>query len=521
MSRILFLFLILFWGNQLDVLAQSINPDPDFASGGYFIHSVLPTINHVRGLVLQDDGKIVAAGQHLPPASDGDASVIRLTSSGSLDPTFGSGGQVVIDFDNNGDFASAVAVQTDGKIVALCKAVVAGSSDFAFARFNANGTLDNTFGTGGKVTVNPGANEYPEDLAIQADGKIVAVGTSYNASESYGQVKVIRLTSSGQLDASFGNNGIFTSQPEFFSEIKSANRVKILSDGKILVCGRYMQATSEIMSLIMIKLKINGTPDSTFGSIGEVVRDLGFADEEPTGFVIQPDGKILISGRVDGGSFGSQTLLVRLLANGSFDTGFGTGGKFVSDFGFQSPSLFHDVLHLPSGKILALGNTRVGDTHSNFFAQFNANGTLDAGFGMGGIKIIPIGTLQLFSRRMLLQPDNKVVVGGQSNEVNWQGGDARYFVGRYVFGPNVSVLSKFETKNWVVENPVSESIRIINFSENNLMKYEIINGLGQMVKTGEVSQDGQIKLDANICPGYYFLRLSSSRQTECHRLVVR
>jgi uncharacterized delta-60 repeat protein len=154
-----------------------------------------------NAVAVQSDGKVVVVGEE-----SNDFTVARYSSGGILDSSFGDGGKVTTDFSDNSDRAYAVAIQTDGKII------VAGStgSDFALARYNSNGTLDSSFGDGGKVTTNysvSGPGDSGRAVAVQSDGKIVLAGYSYDSTE-YEEFALLRYNSNGILDSSFGSGGI-------------------------------------------------------------------------------------------------------------------------------------------------------------------------------------------------------------------------------------------------------------------------------------------------------------------------
>jgi uncharacterized delta-60 repeat protein len=156
---------------RLAVLSLNSNGTPDGSFGVGTGHSEGGATELPRGaedLAIQPDGKIVVAGP-----GGGDFGVARLKTDGFYDPTFGTGGQVAVDF-GGADTAKAIALQPDGKIL------VAGTDGdgFAVARLTSSGALDPTFGFGGKATVNLGGADEARGIALQPDGKIVLAGTN-------------------------------------------------------------------------------------------------------------------------------------------------------------------------------------------------------------------------------------------------------------------------------------------------------------------------------------------------------
>ena len=173
-------------GNADDFAIARYNSDGSldlsFGSGGKVKTDLSDDEDDAFDMALQPDGKIILVGDVFDGSRDQDFAIVRYTSNGSLDSSFGIGGTVITDFSGNVDRAVAVALQSDGKIV------VAGSTffsfvtagDFGLARYDLNGQLDPSFGTGGKIITDfLGVSDGAEAVAIQSDGKIVAGGFAF------------------------------------------------------------------------------------------------------------------------------------------------------------------------------------------------------------------------------------------------------------------------------------------------------------------------------------------------------
>jgi uncharacterized delta-60 repeat protein len=214
--------------------------DSNFGNGGKVNFGFAASSdNFARAAALQPDGKIVLAGTTGPSGqSDGfrNFAVARLNADGTLDITFGSGGLVATDFNNDEDGASAIAIQPDGKIIVggFRKTIQSNSSAFALARYNADGSLDTTF-SGGKVVTDfeESVSEGIAHLLIQPDGKIIAVGSYIgNFPSPPAQIALVRYNTNGTLDSSFGNNGKFTI---LFPRFTGLGGAALQPDGKILL----------------------------------------------------------------------------------------------------------------------------------------------------------------------------------------------------------------------------------------------------------------------------------------------
>lgn len=185
----------------------------------------------------QADDKIIAGGDGFIQGVGGGFALIRYNSNGSLDSSFGTGGKVLTPIgDAGGDLIRSLAIEAGGKIIA---AGATGSqfgltSRFALARYNTNGSLDTTFGSGGIVTTLIGSQQNsPNSVALQQDGKIIAAGESSNGMVD--DFSIARYLPDGQLDAQFGNGG--TVLTPIGSVEDYATSVKIQTDGRILLSG--------------------------------------------------------------------------------------------------------------------------------------------------------------------------------------------------------------------------------------------------------------------------------------------
>src|SRR5438046_7444429 len=222
-------------------------------------------------------------------------------AGGDLDPTFGTGGMVMTDLSRSTDIANAVAVQSDGKLVVVGQTYKNNdysTEDFAVARYNTDGTLDTTFGRGGKVRTDfPGLAAVPSSVVIQPDGKIVVAGGAFPLFTFLGDFKVVRYNPNGSLDRSFGSGGIVTTT---FPEGSYAFDVALQPDGKIIAAGTvfvdFNPGDISDTDFALARYNSDGSLDTTFGNGGTVMTDyFGFEDDDFS-VLIQPDGKIVAVG---------------------------------------------------------------------------------------------------------------------------------------------------------------------------------------------------------------------------------
>jgi uncharacterized delta-60 repeat protein len=342
---------------------------------------------------------------------------------GDLDPTFGGGGRLMTDFANSTDIAAAVAIQADGKLV------VGGTTyqnndfsgeDFAIARYNADGTLDPTFGVNGKVTTDfPGLAAQISAIVIQPDGKILVAGGAYPLFASLGDFTLARYNTNGSLDTTFGSGGIVTTS--FPGQGSYAFTLALQPDGKIIAGGtdfvNFSSDDSSDTDFALARYNADGTLDPTFGSGGKVTTDFDGFNDDAFAVLVQADGRIVAAGSAKNPANFYDFALARYQANGTIDASFGSAGKVRTDFGTHGYDQARSAVLQSDGKIVAAGFTITQNgANSNFgVARYGTNGALDAGFGNGGKKQVDFGSCCQAANRVLLQSDGKIVVVGYPN----------------------------------------------------------------------------------------------------------
>jgi uncharacterized delta-60 repeat protein len=343
-------------------------------------------------------------------------------ADGDLDPTFGTGGTVMTDINRSTDLANAVAIQADGKLV------VVGTSyrhndfsdeDFVVTRYNTNGTLDNTFGGRGRVRTDfPGLAAVPSSVVIQPDGKIVVAGGAFPLFTFLGDFKVVRYNPNGSLDTSFGDGGIVTTN---FPQGSYAFDLALQSDGKIIAAGTvFVDFDPGEMSdtdFALARYNPDGTPDTTFGNGGTVTTDFLGHEDDAFSVLIQPDGKIVAVGSANDPATFYDFAAARYLSNGTIDTTFGVAGKVHTDFGDQNFDRARSAALQPDGRIVAagFGISQNGGVQNFAVARYTSNGVLDTTFSRDGKTQIDFGNCCQGATKVLLQSDGKIITVGGSN----------------------------------------------------------------------------------------------------------
>lgn len=353
-------------------------------------------------VVLQPDGKIIVAGTG---AAGGAFALARYNSNGSLDNTFDGDGKQSTIFGGKGDYGHSLALQSDGKIVVAGYTTILGlRQNFALARYNTNGSLDNTFGTGGKVSDSAGYENSAYATAIQSDGKIVVAGTSSSYSSTVGdyyRFVLLRYNTNGTLDNTFDGDGRVLCDS---GKNRDAFALAIQADGKMIVAGTIDS------NFALYRYNSNGSLDNTFGVSGKVITDIAITSLDIIySLALQSDGKIIACGTTYNSSTNSDIALIRYNTNGSVDNTFGTAGKVIT-----SVAAFDEGTSLA---ILSNGKMIVAGAADDKFAvlRYNSNGSLDNTFDTDGKVSTAIGT-SAAGTSVAIQSDDKIVVAGVSDD---------------------------------------------------------------------------------------------------------
>jgi len=343
-------------------------------------------------------------------------------TGGDLDPTFGTGGTLMTDINRSTDLAQAVALQADGKLVVVGQTYKNNdysTEDFAVARYNTDGTLDTTFGRGGKVRTDfPGLAAVPSAVVIQPDGKIVVAGGAFPLFTFAGNFEVVRYNPNGSLDGSFGNGGIVTTT---FPEGSYAFDVALQPDGKIIAAGTvfvdFIPGESSNTDFALARYNPDGTPDATFGNGGQVSTDFVGLEDDAFSILIQPDGKIVAVGSANDPATFYDFAAARYLSNGTIDTTFGVAGKVRTDFGDQNFDRARSAALQTDGRIVAAGFaiSQNGGVQNFAVARYTSNGVLDTTFSRDGKTQIDFGNCCQSATKVLLQSDGKIITVGGSN----------------------------------------------------------------------------------------------------------
>jgi uncharacterized delta-60 repeat protein len=331
---------------------------------------------------------------------------------GALDPSFGSGGKVATPIGaGTNDRGFAVAVQPDGKILVAGFSFTGTNNDFALIRYLPGGTPDPGFGSGGKVTTDFGVgDDEAYAVTIRENGMILVAGFAWNGA-NHDIALAQYQPSDGSPDPAFGLGGKVTTGLGDGADLAYAVAFQP-GDHKILVAGSRTEGANSDFALL--RYHPNGTLDASFDGDGITTTDFNLTDDRAQGMAIRPDGRILLGGFTSNG-LNSDFALARFNSDGSPDLSFSGDGKTTTDLGGND--FGRSVLIQPDGKIVLAGES--GQPDFDFaVARYFQDGSPDNSWGGDGAVITPVGLdFADGGRKAALQSDGKILVAGYSGLV--------------------------------------------------------------------------------------------------------
>lgn len=483
------------------VKPQDFVLDSTFATNGTYFNTYLGAFDACK---IQPDGKTLLISQVNGSNSEFlYSSLIRLDTNGNLDMSFGSGGLV---YENQLQFAESpenIILQSDGKILVCGQVNISNSYKIAIARYTADGNLDFTFGTNGLkiIDLNSGTHEWVGSAAIQSDGKIIVCG-----SKDYDFV-MVRLTSDGTIDNTFGNAGIVLT--DFDNTANSAETIKLYPDGKIVVVG---WSEGGNLKCAVARYDSNGNLDNTFNSTGKLVLSLPVLNYVSMyNLAIQGDGKILISQTVvDNGKpkFG----IFRINTNGTLDNTFGTNGVFMTSVITNTEAFSRSFTLQNDGKIVIVGyiHTTASSWRSLAIAKVTSNGMLDTTFDTDGMDTLTFNNLATAALDVVVDNNGKIIVCGYNE---YQG-----YVSRFILSDQPAEIKEEKLAFSISPNPTSESVTITS-SKEIIKSIILTNSSGEIIKQFEINK---LSIDVNLKDlpdGIYFVKIETNSGRVSQKII--
>ncbi len=383
-------------------LAEPGHLDTFFSRDG--IQTAFPNGAVAYAVAIDHHQRIVVAGSTL--GAHPDIALARFTPVGRLDPTFGQGGKVVTDLGAN-EYAFDVAIQDDGGIVVVGERGSAASDRFLVQRYRPAGTLDPGFANAGTALTGFGRRfQSAGAVAITPRGRIVVVGATSNGITS--RSVVARYLSDGRLDRDFGGDGRVTTDVS-----PSAERftdLVVQPDGRIVAAG--WAEVSLVPVFIAVRYTTDGRLDPSFDADGISRVDVAPGADRARAIAQQSDGTFVLTGGVSAGGR-DEWALIRLGARGHLDPTFGNHGRLVTDFGPGFDEAY-DVAVQANGKMLVAGRIREGNMDDIGVLRLKPGGGHDRTFAAGGRALTDVAGGSDAARALTIAPNGKIVVAGEA-----------------------------------------------------------------------------------------------------------
>jgi uncharacterized delta-60 repeat protein len=501
----LFLSIIFIWIILSPVFGQAVYLDPQFGNGGVDTIVIIGRDMNEQpwDIALFPDGKILIGGNSTKDYSSS-AWTARLGKNGGIDESFGTSGISIINTENFSHDLRLINVQADGKILRsgfLYDVFMGGG--FAIYRFDSLGTKDPTFGSDGLSFTSICGRDGIEDLALSKSGKIAAAGYSCEFNAKF---TIELFNPDGSPDLNFNGTGYFTS--EFNDAFREFKAVEFQSDNKIVAAGDCIASdVSMAMKIYVVRIDTAGHLDEGFGTSGEFSYTADWEDYLHD-MAIQKNGKILLC-------FGSNKILC-LNSNGTIDNTFGNNG--IVETKVNDDNIQIQCIGLQQdGKIVVAGYTdqyfQNGGNKHILIARYDENGTLDNTFGNNGVIVTPIGSFTVYTKSMVIQPDNRILIAAEMYEY---GGDetSRVLLARFLPDATVSIETKQPALSGIIAypNPADDYIYLEDLNlESESLTWQLFDITGKKINSGLIISDPCKIYTGDLRTSIYLLQVTDNQ----------
>ena len=501
--------------------------DPTFGQNGKTVITLGLIYQLETDLLVLPDGKMLVAGI-ARDSVDRFGFLIRLDNDGKMDSTFGVNG-LGERFKKAGYSVvnQQIIVQSDGKMLSLFQLRNIATSDQYIAtvvRHLPDGTLDLSFGAGGQASSHFGLDIRPTDFLVSPDGKIIVGGTLYTPNHATSRMVVLRFLPNGAKDNSFNNNGKL--EIDYGPSFDYLNAIGLQSDGKIVLAGETdISTVSYLTNAALVRIEDDGSLDTSFGLNGKSTISFGDIIRRAYFMKILPDGKLLLSGYSYLNPFPEDLNLFRLNSDGSPDTTFGDNGLALYDLGGEEHIGCLNVQ--PDGKILlsslsdipALVRCNPDGTYDNSFGNNGVVRWAD----------INLADSLYESMNVAFQADGKILMLNAYFENSLSQGNKYFAVIRLNANTTSSIHSDafMDISTVVYPNPVTHET-VVNYSLPVPTEVEIVlyDMTGRQVQTllppsarSGGAQQEMLHVDKRLPVGIYFMKLKFGEGTKTVRIV--
>lgn len=506
--------------------AQNGILDSSFGSGGLKTFSLVNRNTRGNHLITFSDNSFIIAGNSdgvtYAPNTERGFFITKYLSSGDLDTNFGTNGVISIEGTLTGEtFLTSAIKCNDGKVLMVCK--INGISKFI--KINPIVGYDSQFGNNGFVDLP--ANTLPGILGEFNNGKFISINGTYNGNSN--TYFFNRYNADGSIDLSFGNNGGLISDITSFS-YDYCQAIKILPNNKFITVGSSSNSWGNYFTGHICKFNEDGTLDTTFGNNGVVLTQIGVSPgyAQYRNLDLLNSGKIVVCGSSEysggtGGFGGTKPILVKYNSDGTLDNTFGTNGIVVLDVMFNGNDNFYSVKVQSNNKILGIGSSAYPYPYMKTFLNISRlleNGTLDNTFGNNGIFLTDNNTSQLNNGwKIEIQNDTKIIALGSTST-----GESTFkntLICRFDFENSLNINQNSSENDLVIyPNPTINKVYLKGV--NSINNVEIYNILGQsfnVLKREISNNESEIDI-SKLSQGTYIFKIEIDSKISVKKIII-
>ncbi len=495
-------------------------PDESFGKGGQVLSKIKPNTDDIgQAIAVQQDGKIVVAGNCNSSGGIGDLAVIRYKRNGQPDKSFNGTGKKII----NTAFCHAVVIQPDGGIVLGGSTVSGNHLVFGLWRLNNNGAADQAFGINGEQKI-----EFPGELTcfaltIQPDGKILVAGHAGDFENGNAELVIVRINKDGQADHSFSDDGKFSLR--LSGKSISCRKVLLQPDGKIVAAGQMITTEKRplVNEFFAMRLGSDGAVDSSFGMNG-IFSNRNSNSDHCQSAVLLPGGRIVLAGFSQFTGYKAASVLC-LTPNGAVDHTFGSSGWVYPNYFGSNSAVINSMAIQGDGKIILAGNAgySLPATTAITLARLNSDGVLDPAFGNGGMDTSFVSPADAIGcNGIALMAHDRIVVTGFRQTMQDYFMTVRFLNGTTLLNHVATETAPFITALQINPEPVQGNTASISFNIEagdtvtirlyNSSGREVMNAVSMQVEKGRTCNT--LLLPDELSGGIYFCNVKSKAGVE-------
>ena len=490
--------------------------DSSFSTNGRTKTLMGVNFSNLNYITIQNDGKILAVGGAVMGLQSTDSfALARYMPDGSPDKKFGNKGKLIMGIGTSFSYATYATTLPDKKILVAGYSGGHYNSDFVLLQLKENGTPDSSFGTNGIVFTDINVQDIAKQIILQPDGKIIMTGNSNNQAEQFPNtdIAMVRYFANGRIDSSFGTNGKVVTN---IAKSEGVFSVQLRDDGKLMLAG-FVSFDIVSDNFLLARYKQNGRLDSSFGVNGYLLSE-AFKDYQFTSVAAQKDNKYVVaalcSDTVDNINFAA----LRFKQDASLDKAFAKHGITSTDF-FGKSDIAQKVLIQKDGKVIVTGYTRLENNSSAAaVVRYDEKGVLDSSFGING-KVCNVTKKYSELYAAALQDDGKIVVGGYVDVGQFPVYSCflvARLIGNGEPAVRNNIENNIELKGLdkigAFPNPVTDEIHISGLNASQTYNFTIADFKGSVVATKLSIKDEvfyTLRL-YNLSKGLYYLTVSSN-----------